>query len=184
MHKNLIRKTKIATMVLPLLLSLILLISAACTSASSQPEAVIPPAYPVELDEPAREARARLGEQPWVLSAVNYQGEEQEISALEPTYFQFIFNSDRNTLLFTTPCRGTDVGSKGFGYTIVFHEEQQYSLHPQDGIDVDCGDMVDAQADFLISVLLETSLYELIDKQLLLSGDNNQIVLERDNTNP
>ncbi|MFO7538009.1 MAG: hypothetical protein R6X32_08105 [Chloroflexota bacterium] len=170
--------------VLCLLFSSILLIGTACTSASSQPETVTPSAYPVELDEPASEARARLGEQQWLLSAVTYRGEEQEISALESTYFQFIFTPDRNTLLFTTPCEGTDDGSKGFGYTILFHEEQQYSLHPQDGIDVGCGEMIDAQTDYLMGAFLETSRYELRNDQLLLTGDNNQIVLERVNTTP
>jgi len=184
MYRKPVCQIKIPTLVLCLLFGSILLTAPACTLDGAEQEMTTPVASTVEPDEPANEARAMLGEQQWLLSAVTYRGEEQEISALEPTYFQFIFNPDRNTLLFTTPCGGTDSGVKGFGYTILFHEEQQYSLRPQDGIDVDCGEMIDAQADFLIRVLLETSLHQLIDKQLVLSGDNHQIVLERVNTNP
>ncbi|MFO7538716.1 MAG: hypothetical protein R6X32_11765 [Chloroflexota bacterium] len=177
-----LNQKRVPTIVLCLLLSLILLIGAACTSASSQPETVILSAYPVELDEPASEARARLGEQQWLLAAVIYQGEEQEISALEPTYFQFIFNSDRNTLLFRTPCEGTDNRVRGAGATIVFHDEQQYSLYPQDMSAVDCGDMIDAQSEHLR--ILDTSRYEIEGDELFLIGENIQIVLERVNTTP
>ncbi|MFO7538011.1 MAG: hypothetical protein R6X32_08115 [Chloroflexota bacterium] len=141
-----------------------------------------PVASPVDLDEPTSEARARLGEQQWLLVAVTYRGEEQEISALEPTYFQFIFNSDRNTLLVRTPCEGTDNRVRGVGATIVFHDQQQYTLYPQEMIDVGCGELIDAQAGNVRA--FSSSRYELENDQLLLIGDNNQIVLKRVNTNP
>jgi hypothetical protein len=184
MYRKPVCQIKIPTFVLCLLFGSILLTASACTFYGAEQETTTPATSPVELDEPASEARAMLGEQQWLLSAVIYRGEEQEISALEPTYFQFVFNPDRNTMRIVTPCEGTDSGVRGLGPTIVFYEEQQYRLYPQEMIGVGCGEMIDAQSDYLMGTYLETSHYELRNDQLLLIGDNNQIVLERVNTNP
>ncbi len=116
----------------------------------------------------------------WVLSAVIYRGENMDVDALYPTYFRF--DVERGSLLITTPCEGTDNFVRGIGYGIVFQGEQHYTLSPQEMITVDCGELIDTQSEHL--KVLSTSQYEIQDDTLILIGENVQIVLERDNTNP
>ena len=91
------------------------------------------------VEQPVDTSKAVLSEHQWVLSTVSYRGENKDISALNPTYFQF--DTARSLLLITTPCEGSD--DFGIGFEITFQDEQHYVLNPQDMITVGCGEIIE-----------------------------------------
>jgi len=102
----------------------------------------------------------------WVLSGITYRGENMDVDALYPTYLRF--DVENGFLLVTIPCEGTDNHTRGFGPSIVFQDEQHYTLIPNDMIIPWCGDMIEEQAKHLR--VLDTSQYEIQDNKLILSG--------------
>lgn len=145
---------------------LLLLLGTACTLNKSENHA---------QDDP----NAILGESQWVLSALTYRDEQMEIDALYPTYFRF--DIENGFLLVTIPCEGTDTLTRGFGPSITFQDNQQYTLIPNEMETPDCGDLIEEQNENLR--VLETSQYEMQDEKLVLIGRNIQIVLERETSN-
>lgn len=198
MYNKLACKISTPKWVLYLLLGSILLVGTACTRSNSdqitltqtaylaQPNKTEPPLLPTNtpdhsaiatVQDPIDNSNMLLSKNQWLLSGIVYRGENKEISALYPTYFQF----DKNLLLITTPCEGTDNLIRGLGFEIIFQDEQYYMLNSQDMDMVDCGEMIDAQSEHLR--VLDTSHYEIQDDKLILSGTQIQIVMERDNSN-
>lgn len=182
------------------MLGLILLVGTACSTRNSNQIASTPLGYPVEpnetalpdlptntpehdalesIDEPVDNANPILGEHQWVLSRISLRGEDKEIGALHPAYFNF--DLERNLLLVTTPCEGTDDQLIGYGFDIEFQEKQHYILFPQDTIMPGCGEMIETQTEHLR--VIDTARYEIQNDQLLLIGDNIQITLELADTN-
>lgn len=159
---------------------LILFFGTACVKSNSINPVPTQASIRIETNQPPVAPDPILSKHLWVLSAVNIRGENMDVDALYPTYFRF--DVENGFLLVTIPCEGTDNHTRWLGPSIIFQDEQHYTLIPNDMILPWCGDMIEEQAAHL--KILGTSHYEIQDDKLILAGENIQIVLEKENSNP
>jgi hypothetical protein len=128
-------------------------------------------ATPVPLPDTFIGENVALVENTWQLVQIIHQGEAVEFEAIAPVTFDFMPEGYLGVR--TTDCNFV-------GYKIVTKPEQQYGLIQSTSTAIYCGELRQFQIERVSEAVKATNAYKIQGNQLLLTGDNVQLLLEID----
>lgn len=157
------------------LIYLILVVVGVMTIACSLSEVALlledSDATPVPLPDTFIGENVALVENTWRLVQITHRGEVIEFEAIAPITFSF--GREGYFGFRTTDCNAV-------GYEVVTKSEQRYRLIPRSSTAIYCGELGQSQIERVSEAVEATNAYKIQGNQLLLTGNNVQLLLEID----
>lgn len=113
-----------------------------------------------------------LAENRWRVIEIMQDEQQVAFDVIQPIYITFSTNGFLGV-------RAMNCNSGG--YSIIAESEQSYRLVPGNSTAKGCGEIGDKQEADIHTAIAATVKYELKNKQLILTGEGVQVVLEIDN---